>query len=104
MTVAATAAPLSALPPEVLSFAAEKGVSRYLPAVIELARQAFPASTAAASVGQDAEDESYQYIAVDVDVSGMTADELLAGQRSWSAGLSGVCPSRDAVYFVLGWR
>ena len=33
-----------AIPPEVQEFAVEKGVSRYLNAVIDLARQAFPSS------------------------------------------------------------
>jgi hypothetical protein len=79
-------------------------VSRYLAAVIELARQAFPSSALSVSLGEDAEDETHRYIALDVEVNGLKAEELLAGQQVWSAGLSGACPSRHAVYFVLGWR
>jgi hypothetical protein len=94
----------SAIPSEVQQFAAEKEVSRYLNAVIALARQAFPSSALYVSLGQDAEDESYQYIALDVEVGDQPGEKLLAGQRVWSAGMSGVCPSRHAVYFVLGWR
>jgi hypothetical protein len=56
------------------------------------------------SLGQDAEDETHRYIALDVEVGGRAAEELLAGQRTWSAGLGRVCPSHFAVYFVLGWR
>jgi hypothetical protein len=41
---------------------------------------------------------------LDVEAGGRTADELLAGQRVWSRGIGRVCPSRLAVYFVLGWR
>ncbi|HTU93258.1 MAG TPA: hypothetical protein VMF69_24470 [Gemmataceae bacterium] len=93
-----------AIPPEVELFAAEKGISPYLNAVIDLARQAFPSSVLCVSLGQDAEDERHEYIALDVEVSGQAAEELLAGQRIWSAGIPGVCPSRYAVYFVLGWR
>ena len=92
------------IPPEVEAFAAEKGVSRYLRAVIDLARQAFPSSALCVSLGQDAEDEMHQYIALDVEVGGRATEELLAGQGIWSAGISRVCPSRHAVYFVLGWR
>ena len=92
------------VPPEVREFAAEKGVNRYLAAVIELARQAFPSSALSVSLGQDAEDEAHRYIALDVEVGGRTAEELLAGQRVWSGGIGRVCPSRQAVYFVLGWR
>jgi hypothetical protein len=93
-----------AIPPEVQEFAAQKGVSRYLDAVIDLARQAFPSSTLCVSLGQDAEDEMHQYIALDAEVSGQATEELLAGQRIWSTGINHVCPSRHAVYFVLGWR
>ncbi len=96
--------PSPLIPPEVQAFAAEKGVSPYLPAVIDLARRAFPSSALAVSLGEDAEDETHRYIALDVEVGGLGAGELLAGQRAWSAGVSQVCPSRHAVYFVLGWR
>jgi hypothetical protein len=101
-TLATLPGPL--VPPEVWSFAAEKGVSRYLGAVIDLARQAFPSSALSVSLGQDAEDETHRYIALDVDAGGRTAEKLLAGQRVWSGGISRVCPSQMAVYFVLGWR
>jgi hypothetical protein len=90
--------------PEVQAFAVEKGVGGYLSAVIDLARQAFPASALAVSVGQDAEDDTHRYIAIDVEAGSKTTEELLAGQRIWSAGVARVCPSRSAVYFVLGWR
>jgi hypothetical protein len=93
-----------AIPSEVLQFAAAKGINSYLNGVIDLAGQAFPSSALCVSVGQDAEDEMHQYIAVDVEAGGRASEELLAGQRVWSAGLSRVCPSRHAVYFVLGWR
>jgi hypothetical protein len=96
--------PSPVVPPEVREFAAEKGIDRYLGAVIELARQAFPSSTLAVSLGRDAEDETHQYIALDVEAGGRTVEELLAGQRVWSGGIGRVCPSRQAVYFVLGWR
>jgi hypothetical protein len=93
-----------AIPPEVQEFAAAKGVSRYLNAAIDLARQSFPSSALCVSLGQDAEDERHQYIALDMEVGQQSAEELLAGQRAWSTGLRRICPSRHAVYFVLGWR
>jgi hypothetical protein len=92
------------VPPEVQEFAAAKGVSRYLAAVIDLARQAFPRSPLGVSLGQDAEDEGHQYIALDVEVGDQATEELLAGQRLWSAGVGRVCPAHHAVHFVLGWR
>jgi len=96
--------PRPAIPPEVQLFAVEKGIDHYLNAVIDLARQAFPTSALCVSLGQDAEDESHQYIALDAEVGNQATKELLAGQRIWSTGITRVCPSRHAVYFVLGWR
>jgi hypothetical protein len=93
-----------AIPAEVWEFAAAKGVNRYLNAVIDLARHAFPSSALSVSVGQDAEENLHQYIALDVEVGGLATEELMAGQRIWSAGMSQVCPARHAVFFVLGWR
>src|SRR5688572_1258898 len=92
------------VPQEVQQFATTKGVGRYLDAVIDLAQQAFPSSALCVSVGQDAEDETHQYIALDVEAGGRATEEFLAGQRLWSAGIGRVCPSRHAVSFVLGWR
>ena len=92
------------VPPEVQEFAREKGLGRYLHAVIDLALRAFPSAALCVSLGQDAEDERHQYIALDVKAGGKTTEELLTGQRIWSTGVSRVCPSRHAVYFVLGWR
>ncbi len=93
-----------AIPPEVQEFAAEKDVSHYLEAMIELARQAFPSTHLEVSLGQDAEDETHLYIAIDVEAASKATEELLAGQRIWSAGVACICPSRYAVNFVLGWR
>src|SRR5437868_461694 len=90
------------MPSEVQQFAVAKDVSRYLNAVVGLARQAFPSSALEVCLGRDAEDEMHQYIAIDVDVSTLGTRELLSGQRIWSSGMGSACPSRDAVYFVLG--
>jgi hypothetical protein len=95
---------LPPIPPNVQDFAIEMGVGRYLNAVIDLARQAFPSSALDISLGQDAEDETHRYIAIDVEVGAKATEELLASQGIWSKGLGRVCPSPHAVYFVLGWR
>ena len=91
-----------AIPLGVQEFADEKEVGRYLDPVMDLARQAFPLSALCVSLGRDAEDDMHQYIALDVEVGDRTTEELIAGQRIWSVGVARVCPSRHAVYFVLG--
>jgi hypothetical protein len=92
------------IPAEVERFAAEHGLSAYVAPMIDLARQAFPSSAVQVSLDRDVEDEKHQYVAIDVDVADKDTQELLAGQRTWSAGVARICPSRHAVYFVLGWR
>jgi hypothetical protein len=99
-----TTLPGPTIPPEVQQFAVQNAVSGYLGGIIGLARQAFPSSQMCVSLGQDAEDATHQYIALDIEASDQTTEALIAGQRIWSAGISRVCPSRHAVYFVLGWR
>jgi hypothetical protein len=104
MTDPLLATPRQAVTPGVQEFAAEKGLGGYLDGVVELAQQSFPASDLCVSVGQDAEDETHRYIALDIEVGGLAAEELLACQSAWSVGLGRVCPAHSAVYFVLGWR
>jgi hypothetical protein len=104
MIPSSTALPEQVLHADVQQFAIEKGVQAYVDAVIDLTRQAFPASSVEVLLGQDAEDETHRYIALEVDVSGLGTDELLQAQRTWSAGLLQICPSTHAVCFVLGWR
>jgi hypothetical protein len=93
-----------AIPPEVQRFAAAKEIGQYLNAVIGLSHEAFPSSALRVSLGQDVEDETHQYIALDVAVGDQEANDLLARQHIWSTGMSRICPSRYAIYFVLGWR
>ena len=104
MSAALAATPRPAVPPEVEAFAAERGIRQHLDPAIDLARQAFPSSAVRVSVGEDAEEWAHRYIALDVETGDLSAEDLLAGQGFWSAGLGRICPSRHAVYFVLGWR
>ena len=104
MSAALATIPRPPIPPDVEAFASENGVGRYLDAVIGLARQAFPTSALSVSLAQDAEEKDHQYIALDVESGDLTSEDLLAGQTAWAAGLGKICPSRYAVYVVLGWR
>jgi hypothetical protein len=94
----------SGVAPKIWEFAVGKSIDGYLDPVIDLARQTFHGLPLSVTLGQDAEDETHQYIALDVDVSGLASDTLLTAQRAWSAGMGRVCPPRYAVYFVLGWQ
>jgi hypothetical protein len=96
--------PVPAVPPEVVAFAVQQGITQYLPAVLDLTRRTFVSCPLVVSVGHDAEDDSHRYVALDVEVRALNVEQLLAAQMAWSAGIFDVCPSRYAVHFVLGWQ
>ena len=101
MTPTVETRPLPAIPQDVLAFAAEKGVTEYLPGVLELTRRAFPGAPFAISVEEDAEIEDYKQILFDVTVGDLTVEQLMAAEEQWTAGIFRVCPSTHVVYFNL---
>jgi hypothetical protein len=104
MSVSLASVSWPVVPRDAEEFAMAMGVHPFLKAVMELTEQLFHSSTLSVSLGQDAEDERHRYIALDIDVAARTAEELLALQHQWTAGLARLCPPHAAVYFVLGWR
>jgi hypothetical protein len=102
MSSTVAALPVPVAPPEVLAFAAEKGVTPYLPAVLALARRVFPTAPLTVQVEDDPEIEDYRHIVIDVDVNGMEPPQLLKAHNQFSEGLFQVCPSTYAIHFILG--
>ena len=95
---------LPLVPPVVRAFAEERGIAEYVPPVVEMTREVFPAGLVSISVGEDAELESHKYIALDVKIDGLSTEQLLAAHQAWSTSLSSICSSELGVYFVLGWQ
>jgi hypothetical protein len=91
-------------PPEVVAFAAQQGVAQFLPSVVEFTRRVFRSCPLSISIGQDAEDETHRYVALDVNVTSLDPDQLMAAQLAWSANIFSVCPAPYTVHFVLGWQ
>src|SRR5207302_3758916 len=61
--------------PEVLAFAAEQGVSAYLPAVLAMTQRLFPdARRFAVLVEDDPEIANDRHIVIEVDVTGLDAE------------------------------
>lgn len=102
MNTTTTPAALPTVPPEVLQFAAESGVSNYLYPVMELANSLFPGRPMTVLLEGDPEIENDWHIVFEVDVTGVAEDDILAGQRRWSAGLFERCPSTHVCVFRLG--
>lgn len=91
------------VPVEVWEFAVGAGIDACLGPAVELARRAFPTAAVRVSLGQDAEDDTYRYVALDVASGRLNAEQLLAGQAVWSVGIGEACPPGRAGCFVLGW-
>jgi hypothetical protein len=93
---------LPAVSPEVLAFAAERGVAAYFPAVLEMTRSTFPTSRLAVSVEADAEEETDRYVLFEVDVTGLELSQLNAARQRWARELSQHCPTTHTAAFRIG--
>ena len=104
MTPTAAVLPVPVAPPEVLDFAAEKGVTPYLPAVLALARRVFPTAPLTVHLEDDPEIEDFRHIAIDADINGLEVEQLVTAQNQFGEGLFQVCPLTHVLFFLLGMR
>ena len=104
MTPTAAVLPVPVASPEVLAFAAEKGVTEYLPAVLELARRVFPTVPLTVHLEEDPEIEDWCHIMIDAYIDGLEVEELVAAESQFTEGLFQVCPSTHVLVFGLGMR
>jgi hypothetical protein len=83
-------------PPEVLAFAAERGITEYLPRILEMTQRIFPSLLRGAHLDEDPEiaDDPYlgHYITLDVDSTHLTAEQRDATRRQWTDELYSICP------------
>jgi hypothetical protein len=94
--------PVPALSPEVLAFAAEKGVAEYLPGVAAMTRHLFPQRRIDVVVKDDPELSYNTQIHFEVDDARMTADEMFNGYRAWSEQIVQHCPKTHTHVFCIG--
>ncbi|HZT80534.1 MAG TPA: hypothetical protein VFA26_09935 [Gemmataceae bacterium] len=90
------------VPPEVAEFAAEQGVTEYLPGVVEMTRRLYPGRTMALVVTEDPEIADDRHIVLEVDVTGMGVDQLVESHVRWSKEVFDHCPSTHVCVFRLG--
>ena len=103
MSPTKAATELPPVPPEVLHFAAENGVKDYLYPVMALANSIFPGRPMTVLLEGDPEIANDWHIVCEVDVTGLSVEELLAGQRRWSEGIFQRCPATHVSIFRFGW-
>lgn len=97
-----TTAPLPVIPPEVAAFAAEQGVTEYLPALLALVRRIFPQSRIGVLLEDDPEIANDWHIVFEVDVNGMEEHQLFTAQTQWSSEIFQHCPATHVCVFRLG--
>jgi hypothetical protein len=100
-TKATTGLPL--IPLEVFEFASENDAQYYLGPVMKLAHGIFPGRPMTVLLEGDPEIANDWHIVFEVDVTGLSVEALLAGQRRWSEGIFQRCPATDVSIFRFGW-
>jgi hypothetical protein len=89
--------------PEVQAFAAEEGVSAYLPAVLSLVQQLFAeARRMAVFVEEDPEIANDRHIVIEVDVVGWDSARFRAAESDWIEESGRICPAPLVCVFRLG--
>jgi hypothetical protein len=83
-------------------FAAEQGVTAYLPAVMEMTRRLFPTAPFTVFVEDDPELANDRHIVLEVDTSGFDLPELVATRQQWVQEIFQHCPSTHVCVFRLG--
>ncbi len=90
---AESAAPHPVIPPEVVAFAREQCVEKYLPEVVELARQVYPSATRFDIFTEDdPEIADDRHIIFELDVP-LTVEQEGEADRRWGEGLFRICPA-----------
>lgn len=87
-----SSAPHPIVPPEVVAFAREEGVEKYLPELIEWTRQVYPSATRFEVVTEDdPEIANDRYIVFELDVP-FDVEEALEADRRWGEGWQRIYP------------
>ena len=100
MTPTATL-PMPELSPEVLAFAAEKGVAEYLPGVAAMVRRSFPHQRIDVLVKDDPELSYNRQIHFEVEDQGLSEEEAYKGYNRWSSEIGDCCPNTHTHVFTI---
>ena len=102
MTPTTAPLPVPAVPPEVTAFAAEAGVTAYLPGVVQMTRRVFPDLPLGVWLQESFFGEPGEgYIVFEVEVGDREAGGLLAASERWTATLHTELPPTAASHFHL---
>ena len=100
-TQTVSVAPHPSIPPEVAAFAREQGVEKYLPQLIEWAKQVYPSATRfEVFTEDDPEIANDRHIVFELDVP-LEVEEALAADRQWHRGVFQIVPAPLVCVFRL---
>lgn len=99
-TQTASAAPHPVVPPEVVAFARQQGVEKYLPELVEWTRQVYPSATRFEVFTEDDPEIVDRYIVFDLDVP-LTVEQSLEADRRWHEGWLRIYPYPRTCIFRL---
>lgn len=100
-TQTVSAAPHPVIPPEVIAFAREQGVEKYLSELIEWARQVYPTATRFdVFTEDDPEIANDRHIVFELDVP-LTVEEALEADQRWHRGVFQIVPTPLVCVFRL---
>ena len=103
MSSITTSLPLPEVSPEVRAFAAEQGVSAYLPAVLAMTRRIFPTWPIEVFLEDDPEIADDWHVVLEVQVpEDATAESLAEDHWQWGGEIFQHCPSTHVCIFRLG--
>lgn len=87
------------IPADVATFAAEQGVSKELPAVIEMTQRVFPQASVSVVLEDDPEIPNDWHIVVEAKDIRLSVEEALEARWEWHGGLFENCPAPKAYIF-----
>jgi hypothetical protein len=102
--IQAKSAPEVNIPSEVTTFAAEQGVTEYLPQVIELTQRIYPRATLTVEIDDDPEIPNDRHILINAE--GVDLPESLGLDKSWEwhGSLFACCPASLVPVFRVSVR
>ncbi len=89
------------LSPEVLAFAAERGVTDYLPTVLDMTRRIFPGMIQRVTVEEDPSIADNRQVIVSVNVGDMDGNQMFETSHHWGGELFRCCPATHGHVFCL---
>ena len=100
-TQTTSAAPHPVIPPDVVAFAREQGVEKYLPELVEWARQVYPSATRFdVFTEDDPEIADDRHIVLELDVP-LNVERALEADRRWHRGVFRIVPAPLVCVFRL---